>query len=76
MSRGDDGRPPDAEPHPAESDDPGDIFRGRPGDEIVEPLFAGLRDAGESAPKEGLVPRTGWRAALWWRLRLLFRRKS
>lgn len=58
-----------------EDEEAPELFRPRPGDEIVEPLFAGLRDAAADPADEPLVPRAGWRARIYWRLRLLFRRR-
>ncbi|MEM1448005.1 MAG: hypothetical protein AAGI22_02780 [Planctomycetota bacterium] len=55
------------------ADEPPKLFRPRPGDEIVEPLFGALRSTEEPPPDD--VPRTGWRGILWWRLRLLFGRR-
>ena len=69
----------------ADDDEPPELFRPRPGDEIVEPLFGALRggdggggDGGGEDPgaeaEEDRVPRNGWRGVLWWRIRLLFGR--
>ena len=57
-------------------DEPPELFRPRPGDEIVEPLFGALRGEADPAEEVELVPRTGWRAMIWWRVRLLFRRRG
>lgn len=60
-----------------DTDEPPELFRPRPGDEIVEPLFGALRgenlrgeDGGGEAGND-LAPRNGWRGLLWWRIRLL-----
>ena len=58
-----------------DDDEAPELFRPRPGDEIVEPLFAGLRDAAPDPTDEPLIPREGLRARIYWRLRLLFRRR-
>ena len=68
-----DGLDPGAEP--SEDAEAPELFRPRPGDDIVEPLFAGLRDAAPDPEEEPLVPREGLRARLYWRLRLLLGRR-